>query len=74
MNEINNLVNFNGRLLRAVEVAQILNISRAFAYRLMQQGKIRTVAIDRARRVRPEDLHTFIEENILPPCDQRLGL
>ena len=74
MNGIINQVNIDGRLLRAVEVAQILNISRAFAYRLMQQGKIRTVAIDRARRVRPEDLHSFIEENILPPCDQGMGL
>jgi len=74
MNEINNLVNFNGRLLRAVEVAQILNISRAFAYRLMQQGKIRTVAIDRARRVRPEDLRSFIEENILSPQNSILTI
>jgi excisionase family DNA binding protein len=54
------------RLLRAVEVAEILSISRAFAYQLMQQGKIRTVIIDRARRVRPEDLRTFIEKNLSP--------
>jgi len=67
MNEITSLINFDGRLLRAVDVARILNVSRAFAYRLMQQGKIRTVAIDRARRVRPEDLRNFIEENLLPP-------
>jgi excisionase family DNA binding protein len=34
-------------LLKAVEVAEILSISRAYAYRLMQQGEIRTVAIGR---------------------------
>lgn len=54
------------RLLTAVEVAQILNISRAFAYQLMQRGKIRTVCIEGARRVRPEDLRQFIEEHLSP--------
>ncbi|MBU1934462.1 helix-turn-helix domain-containing protein, partial [Patescibacteria group bacterium] len=49
------IIQTNGevKLLRAGEVAQILNVSRAFAYRLMQQGKIRTVAIAKSRRVRP---------------------
>lgn len=56
------------KLLRATEVAQVLNVSRAFAYRLMQQGKIRTVSIARARRVRPEDLRSFVEENLFPPA------
>ena len=32
------------RLLTAVEVAKVLNISRAFAYQLMKRGKIRTVS------------------------------
>lgn len=54
------------RLLKASEVAQILNVSRAFAYQLMQQGKIRTVEIGSARRVRPEDLQKFIAEAIKP--------
>lgn len=52
------------RLLTAVEVAKVLNISRAFAYQLMRQGKIRTVFIAGARRVRPADLSTFIESNL----------
>ena len=52
------------RLLKAIEVAKILNISRSLTYRLMQQGKIRTVRIGSARRVRPKDLLTYIEENI----------
>lgn len=54
------------RLLRAMDVARELNISRAFAYRLMQQGKIRIVAIAKSRRVRPVDLADFIEKNLLP--------
>ena len=54
------------RLLTAVEVANILNISRAFAYQLMQRGKIRTVFIEGARRVRPEDLRLFINSSLQP--------
>ncbi|MBU0577087.1 helix-turn-helix domain-containing protein [Patescibacteria group bacterium] len=65
------IIQTNGevKLLRAGEVAQILNVSRAFAYRLMQQGKIRTVAIAKSRRVRPIDLQDFINQNLSPVCD-----
>jgi excisionase family DNA binding protein len=59
------------KLLRATEVAEILNVSRAFAYQLMQRGKIRTVAIGSARRVRLEDLQTFIEVSLEPSFDLR---
>ena len=52
------------RLLTAVEVANVLNISRAFAYQLMKRGKIQTVFIEGARRVRPIDLRTYIETNL----------
>jgi excisionase family DNA binding protein len=57
------------RLLTAVEIARLLNISRAFAYQLMKRGKIRTVSMEGARRVRPEDLLQFIEAS-LEPRDQ----
>ena len=52
------------RLLKATEVAKILNISRTFAYQLMNKGNIATVIILGAKRVRPEDLDRFIQENI----------
>ena len=58
------------KLLKAVEVAEKLNISRAFAYRLMQHGKIRTVVIEGARRVRPEDLRIYIENCLTPPTHE----
>ena len=58
------LNSFENKLLRAADVAKILNISRAFAYRLMQQGQIRTVCFARARRVRLEDLLDFIYKNL----------
>jgi excisionase family DNA binding protein len=51
------------RLLRGNEVAQILNISRAYAYLLMKRGQIPAVRIGRSVRVRPEDLEKFIVEN-----------
>lgn len=52
------------RLLKAVQVAEILNVSKAFAYQLMQKGLIPTVKILGARRVRYEDLLKFIQESI----------
>ena len=51
-------------LLKAEEVAQILNVSRAFVYHLMKHGKLRAVVIEGARRVRPSDLKMYIEENL----------
>ena len=73
MNEITNQSDIEMRLLRAVEVAQVLNVSRAFAYRLMQQGKIRTVVIAKTRRVRPIDLEDFIEKSLVPGVCMMLG-
>ena len=70
MNELISQMVIEERLLKAIEVARILNVSRAFAYRLMQQGKIRTVAIAKTRRVRLGDLYSFIEDSLVPPCNQ----
>ena len=53
-------------LLRANDVAEILNISVPMAYRLMQRNEIRTVKIGKSRRVRGEDLNSFIENNLSP--------
>ena len=56
-------------LLKASELASLLNISKALAYKLMQTGRIRTVKIMGARRVRPEDLEEYILSNVQPPLD-----
>jgi excisionase family DNA binding protein len=50
-------------LLKASDVARILNISRALAYRLLQKGDIPVVRINHAVRVKPKDLETYIESN-----------
>ena len=53
-------------LLKGREVAEILSVSRALAYRLMANGEIPTVRFGRTVRVRPEDLEGFISNNLLP--------
>jgi hypothetical protein len=50
-------------LLKAGQVALMLNISRALAYRLMQTGEIQTVKIQGSRRVCPDDLKRYIQEH-----------
>lgn len=50
-------------LLKAADIAKFLNISKSMAYRLMQTGEIPTVSIGNAKRVRPLDLHHFINAN-----------
>ena len=50
------------KLLKANEVAQLLNISRAMSYHLMQSGQIPVVRINRSVRVKPGDLRSFIEQ------------
>jgi excisionase family DNA binding protein len=61
-NDISKTLNVE-RLLRASEVAETLNVSKAFVYQLMQKGLIRTVRIGASRRIRMGDLLRFIEEN-----------
>ena len=60
------MLRHNEQLLKATDIAKILNISRAMAYRLMQLGEIRTVSIGTAKRVRRKDLLAYIENNLSP--------
>ncbi len=64
MNEPKKQTLLSERLLKAIEVADVLNISRALAYRLMQTREIPTVCIGTTRRVRPADLEKYIEVNL----------
>ena len=48
------------KLLKANDVARILNISRAMTYRLIQQGEIPVIRIRHAVRVKLSDLESFI--------------
>ena len=51
------------KLLKAPEVADILNCSKAFVYKLIKQKKLPSVQIGYSIRVIPEDLNRFIREN-----------
>jgi excisionase family DNA binding protein len=66
MNDSHYPVELPERLLKAAEVAKILNISRALAYQMMRRGEIRTVSIRTSVRVRPEDLESFIQTSLSP--------
>ncbi len=50
------------RLIKAKEVAEILQVSRSMAYRMMQRGEIPTVRVGSAVRVRGSDLEEFIKK------------
>ena len=51
------------QLLKAADVARILNISRSLDYRMLQRGKIPSIRINQSVRVDPGDLQHFIERN-----------
>lgn len=64
-NELENSTILRGeKLLRAEEVAQLLDISRSFAYNLIRTGEIPYVRLGKSCRVRPQDLADFIEKNL----------
>ena len=50
----------NEQLLKASDIARILNISKALAYRLIQRGVIPSVRINHAVRIMPSDLEEYI--------------
>ena len=62
-NERNNRSEKYFNLLTAKDMSSILNVSRSFAYMLMQSGELPTVQLGRSVRVRPQDLEEFLERN-----------
>lgn len=50
------------RLLKAKEVADILQVSRSMAYRMMQREEIPTVRVCSAVRVKQSDLEEYIQK------------
>lgn len=48
------------RLLRIEDIAERLNVSRSFAWKLVSFGAIRSLRIGRSVRVRPSDLEAYI--------------
>ena len=57
------------RLLKAEDIASILNISLGFAYLLMKRGDVPTIRLGRAVRVRPSDLEDFMQNRLISQED-----
>ena len=65
----NNLLQ-STKLLRPKEIADLLNISRSFAYHMLQIGTIPVVRLGKSCRIRPQDLIEYIERNRNHPIDR----
>jgi len=59
------------KLLKGPQVAEILGISKALAYRLISQGSLSGVRFGRTVRVRPEDIEKFILDNLTTKESER---
>lgn len=53
--------------MKAEDVAQILNLSKAMVYRLVQRGELRCIRIGTAVRIRPSDLEAYVANNFNTP-------
>ena len=51
-----------GRLLRIEQIAERLSVSRSMAWKIIDQGQLRSVRIGRAVRVRPADLEAYLAD------------
>ncbi len=51
-------------LLKGIDVARRLNISRSQAFQIMKTGMIPTVRFGKLVRVRAEDVDKFITDNL----------
>ena len=63
MQESIKYINESQKLLKVIEVARILNISRSLVYRLIHTGKIPHIRISQAVRIHQNDLDKFVEGN-----------
>ncbi len=52
------------KLLRAEEVASIIDVSKSFVYLMIRTGQLPAVRFGAAVRVRPEDLDEFITASV----------
>jgi excisionase family DNA binding protein len=57
----------NTTFLTPRDIAHMLKISRALAYRLIAHGEIPSIQFGRVSRVRQEDLDTFIQQSARRP-------
>lgn len=51
-------------LMTISEVSEILNVSKAHVYNLIAKRALPSVKIGFSKRIRPQDLNWFIQENL----------
>ena len=54
----------NTKLLKAEQVADLLDLSKSFVYQMIRQGQLPAVRFGSAVRVRQEDLDAFVQANL----------
>jgi excisionase family DNA binding protein len=54
----------NETFLKVREVQDLLNISRALVYRLVETGDLKALRINQAIRIRQSDLEEYIQEHL----------
>jgi excisionase family DNA binding protein len=59
----------NTQLLKATDVARLLNISKALVYRLIVDGQLVAVRFGKTVQVRIEDLNDFISKSMTVKVD-----
>jgi excisionase family DNA binding protein len=45
------------------EAARFLNVGRSTIYRLLRAGELQSTRVGKRKRLRPEDLHAYLERN-----------
>lgn len=61
------------KLLKSDEIAELLGVSKSFAYKLIRLGTIPSIRMGRSVRVRQEDLDIFVTSNVQdskPPIEK----
>lgn len=52
------------KLLKSEDIAQLLGVSKSFAYKLIRLGMLPSIRMGRSVRVRQEDLDQFVVTNV----------
>jgi excisionase family DNA binding protein len=63
-------MDFPNHFLKAIEIAEMLNVSRAHVYNLIASGDLPSVMVGKLKRVRREDLEIFVERNSINSWNQ----
>jgi excisionase family DNA binding protein len=59
-------------LLTAQEVADLLRVSSMTVYRLIRSGELPAVRVGRSYRVRRDDLHQYLDLQVVDPAEFEL--